>query len=57
MSNDRSTGDTVLPHLISGQFIAKNPALFDSPFLKKHPGALAQYSVKKASAVFRSDGL
>jgi hypothetical protein len=34
---------------------AENPALFDAPFLKRHPGALAQDSIGRASAVFRSD--
>jgi hypothetical protein len=36
---------------------AENPALFDAAFLKKHPGALAQDSIGRVSAVFRSDGL
>jgi len=35
---------------------AENPALFDAPFLKRDPGALAQDSIGRASAVFRSDG-
>ena len=57
--------ENVLPHLMFGQCIehcipsinyAENPARFDSPFLKRHPGALARYSVERVSAVFRSDG-
>ena len=57
--------ENVLPHLMFGQCIehcipsinyAENPARFDSPFLKRHPGALARHSVERASAVVRSDG-
>jgi hypothetical protein len=36
---------------------AENPALFDAPFLQRHPGALAQDSLGRASAVFRSQGV
>jgi len=35
--------------------LAENPAFFNSPFLKKHTGALAWYSVERGSAAFRSD--
>jgi hypothetical protein len=35
---------------------SENPALFDAPFLQRHPGALAQDSLGRASAVFRSKG-
>jgi hypothetical protein len=35
---------------------AENPALSGSPFLKRHPDALAQYSVERPSTIFRYDG-